>query len=82
MDKAAEGMVGVGGTRTWVIVAKDLGTQKFSATYKRSWEATTGNETGVQRECQCCEDLTFRDFSRSYFFWPEMFRAGFFVENC
>jgi putative hemolysin/predicted secreted protein len=46
MNKAAEGMVGVGGTRTWVIVAKDLGTQKFSATYKRSWEATTGNETG------------------------------------
>ena len=46
MDKAPEGMVGVGGTRTWVIVAKDLGTQKFSATYKRSWEATTGNETG------------------------------------
>lgn len=46
MDKAGEGMVGVGGTRTWVIVAKDLGTQKFSATYKRSWEPVTGNETG------------------------------------
>jgi putative hemolysin/predicted secreted protein len=45
-DKAAEGMVGVGGTRTWVIVAKDLGTQKFSATYMRSWEKVTGNETG------------------------------------
>jgi predicted secreted protein/putative hemolysin len=44
-DKAAEGMVGVGGTRTWVIVAKDLGTQKFSATYLRSWEPVTGNET-------------------------------------
>ena len=44
-DKAAEGMVGVGGTRTWVIVAKDLGTQKFSATYRRSWEPVTGNET-------------------------------------
>jgi len=44
-DKAAEGMVGVGGTRTWVIVAKDLGTQKFSATYLRSWEKVTGNET-------------------------------------
>jgi putative hemolysin/predicted secreted protein len=44
-DKAAEGMVGVGGTRTWVIIAKDLGTQKFSATYLRSWEAVTGNET-------------------------------------
>jgi putative hemolysin/predicted secreted protein len=46
MNKAAEGMVGVGGIHTWVVVAKDLGTQKFSATYKRSWEATTGNETG------------------------------------
>ena len=45
MDKAAEGMVGVGGTRTWVIVAKDLGTQKFSASYRRSWEPVTGNET-------------------------------------
>jgi predicted secreted protein/putative hemolysin len=44
-DKAAEGMVGVGGTRTWVIVANDLGTQKFSAVYKRSWEPVTGNET-------------------------------------
>lgn len=44
-DKAAEGMVGVGGTRTWVIVAKDLGSQKFSATYMRSWEPLTGNET-------------------------------------
>jgi predicted secreted protein/putative hemolysin len=44
-DKAAERMVGVGGTRTWVIVAKDLGTQTFSATYRRSWEAVTGDET-------------------------------------
>ena len=45
MDSAAPGMVGVGGTRTWVIVAKDLGTQKFSAFYGRSWEPVTGNET-------------------------------------
>jgi putative hemolysin/predicted secreted protein len=44
-DKAAAGMVGVGGTRTWVIVAKDLGTQTFSASYRRSWEPVTGNET-------------------------------------
>ena len=44
-DRAAEGMVGVGGTRTWVIVAKDLGTQTFSATYRRSWEPVTGDET-------------------------------------
>jgi putative hemolysin/predicted secreted protein len=41
----AEGMVGVGGTRTWIILAKDLGTQKFSASYRRSWEPVTGNET-------------------------------------
>lgn len=46
MDKAAEGMVGVGGTRTWVIVANEPGTQTFSATYMRSWEPVTGNETG------------------------------------
>lgn len=44
-DKAAEGMVGVGGTRTWVVLAKDLGDQKFSASYRRSWEPVTGNET-------------------------------------
>jgi predicted secreted protein/putative hemolysin len=44
-DTAAEGMAGVGGTRTWVITANDLGTQKFSASYRRSWEPLTGNET-------------------------------------
>jgi len=42
---AATGMVGVGGTRTWIIIAKDLGNQKFSASYRRSWEPVTGNET-------------------------------------
>ena len=41
----AEGMVGVGGTRTWIIQAKDSGIQKFSASYRRSWEPVTGNET-------------------------------------
>lgn len=44
-DAHAPGMVGVGGTRTWVILAKDLGDQKFSASYRRSWEPVTGNET-------------------------------------
>ncbi|MCK9593277.1 MAG: protease inhibitor I42 family protein [Methanoregula sp.] len=44
-NDAPTGMVGVGGERTWVIVAKDLGDQKFSATYRRSWENITGNET-------------------------------------
>jgi predicted secreted protein len=42
---AATGMVGVGGTRSWVIIAKDSGSQKFSASYRRSWENVTGNET-------------------------------------
>jgi predicted secreted protein len=44
-NDAPSGMVGVGGTRTWVIIAKDLGDQKFSAVYKRSWEPANGNET-------------------------------------
>jgi len=44
-DPHAEGMVGVGGTRTWVILAGDGGSQKFSAVYRRSWEPVTGNET-------------------------------------
>ena len=43
-DDAAPGMVGVGGERTWIIVAKDTGNQKFSAIYRRSWENVTGNE--------------------------------------
>jgi len=47
-DKAPEGMVGVGGTRTWVITANDLGMQKFSASYRRSWEPVTGNETAYR----------------------------------
>ena len=42
---APSGMVGVGGSRTWVIIAKDLGDQKFSAIYRRSWEQVAGNET-------------------------------------
>jgi len=44
-NPSAAGMTGVGGIRTWVIVAKDLGDQQFSATYMRSWENVTGNET-------------------------------------
>jgi predicted secreted protein/putative hemolysin len=45
VDAHAEGMVGVGGTRTWIILAKESGDQTFSATYKRSWETATGSET-------------------------------------
>jgi predicted secreted protein/putative hemolysin len=44
-NAAPSGMVGVGGSRTWVIIAKDLGDQKFSAIYGRSWEPVSGNET-------------------------------------
>jgi putative hemolysin/predicted secreted protein len=44
-DKTPREMVGVGGTVTWILVAKDLGSQKFSASYRRSWEPVTGNET-------------------------------------
>ena len=44
-NDAPAGMVGVGGNRTWIIIAKDLGDQKFSAIYRRSWENVTGNET-------------------------------------
>jgi inhibitor of cysteine peptidase len=44
-NDAAPGMVGVGGTRTWVIIAKDPGAQNFSASYRRSWENVTGKET-------------------------------------
>src|SRR5271157_899718 len=45
-DKHPEGMVGAGGTHTWVLQATGSGNQTFSAIYKRPWEATTGNETG------------------------------------
>jgi inhibitor of cysteine peptidase len=44
-NDAPSGMVGVGGVRTWIIIAKDLGAQNFSASYSRSWEPVTGNET-------------------------------------
>jgi inhibitor of cysteine peptidase len=43
-NDAAPGMVGVGGSRTWIIIAKDPGAQNFSASYRRSWENVTGNE--------------------------------------
>jgi inhibitor of cysteine peptidase len=48
MNDAAPGMVGVGGTRTWIVIAKDIGAQKFSASYRRSWEPVTGNETAYR----------------------------------
>jgi predicted secreted protein/putative hemolysin len=44
-DPNSGGMVGVGGTRTWIIETKELGNQTFSAVYKRGWEPATGNET-------------------------------------
>ena len=45
MNDAAPNMVGVGGIHTWIILAKDPGAQKFSASYRRSWEPVTSNET-------------------------------------
>lgn len=39
-----EGMVGVGGTFSWDVVAKETGTQTFSAIYMRPWEDITGEE--------------------------------------
>ena len=45
-DKHAEGMVGVGGTRTWTLQATGgSGNQTFTAVYRRPWEAVTGNES-------------------------------------
>jgi predicted secreted protein len=44
-NDAPAGMVGMGGTRTWVVIAKDTGDQKFSVIQRRSWEPVSGNET-------------------------------------
>ncbi len=43
-DAAASGMVGVGGTHSWILTGKDAGMQKFEAVYMRSWENVTGSE--------------------------------------
>ncbi|MBP2146136.1 putative secreted protein/putative hemolysin [Methanofollis sp. W23] len=43
-DPHPEGMVGVGGTRTWLLEATCEGDQTFSAIYTRPWENTTGTE--------------------------------------
>lgn len=40
-----EGMAGVGGIHTWIVLAKDMGVQKVSGVYRRSWEPVTGTET-------------------------------------
>ncbi|MDD1694561.1 MAG: protease inhibitor I42 family protein [Methanoregula sp.] len=45
VDKHAEGMTGVGGTRTWILLAAGTGNQTFNGVYKQSWMPTTGNET-------------------------------------
>lgn len=44
-DDASAGRVGVGGTHTWVILAKSSGDQKFSAIYQHVSVPVTGNET-------------------------------------
>lgn len=43
-DEAPEGMVGVGGTHTWIIEAVSEGTQQANGIYRRPWENTTGTE--------------------------------------
>jgi len=58
MNDAAPGMTGVGGTRTWVIIAKDPGAQKFSASYLRSWEPVTGNETAYSVDINVVKIVT------------------------
>jgi predicted secreted protein len=44
----ADGMVGVGGVRTWVLQATGDGNQTFDAVYGRSWETPSGNETSYE----------------------------------
>jgi inhibitor of cysteine peptidase len=44
----AEGMVGVGGIRPWVLQATGDGNQSFDAVYGRSWETPSGNETSFK----------------------------------
>jgi predicted secreted protein len=40
-----EGMTGVGGIRTWVLITTEPGDPSFTTVYQRSWEHATGNET-------------------------------------
>lgn len=44
MDAAPEGMVGVGGTRSWALTGTVAGMQKFEAVSMRPWENVTGSE--------------------------------------
>lgn len=44
IDNAAPGMVGVGGTRSWLISGTEAGLQHFRAIYSRPWENVTGSE--------------------------------------
>ncbi len=44
MDAAPGGMVGVGGTHSWILTGTEAGLQQFRATYMRPWENVTGSE--------------------------------------
>ena len=46
ISDSSPGMVGVGGDRTWILIAKDVGNQSFSASIQRSGETATGNGAG------------------------------------
>jgi len=38
-------MIGVGGTRTWIVHAKNIGDQKFSVVYRKPWMPIIPKET-------------------------------------
>lgn len=44
VDKHPEGMIGVGGNRTWILSAKGTGNQTFAAVNKPAWMPGTGNK--------------------------------------
>ncbi|MDP3564642.1 MAG: protease inhibitor I42 family protein, partial [Methanoregula sp.] len=43
-DEHPEGMVGVGGNRTWILWANNTRNQTFTAVLKQPWMPVTGNE--------------------------------------
>ena len=52
-----EGMVGVGGIRTWTLVPESPGVFAFSAVYRRPWENVTGTEDRFDLTLTAVADL-------------------------
>ena len=52
-----EGMVGVGGIRTWTLVPETPGVFAFSAVYRRPWENVTGTEDRFNLTLTAVADL-------------------------